>query len=73
MATRLRAKPYVAQFATPSGTRKVPIRFFATSRKDALRIARSNEGKGLLFGLTLSEVAVLADPAAEHTVERRAA
>jgi hypothetical protein len=73
MAARLRAKPYVAHFATPSGTRKVPIRFFATSRKDALRIARSNEGKGLLFGLALTELAALSDPPAERIPERRAA
>ena len=52
----MRARPFLASYASSSGTRKVPIQFFATSQKDAVRIAKTKAGKGLLFGLTLARV-----------------
>jgi hypothetical protein len=55
----MRARAFLASYASPSGTRKVPIQFFAASQKDALRIARKKAGKGLLFGLSLAQVGPL--------------
>jgi len=52
----MRARPFLASYTSPSGTRKVPIQFFAASPKDALRVAKKKAGKGLLFGLTLTRV-----------------
>jgi hypothetical protein len=56
----MRARPFLANYASLSGSRKVLIQFFATSQKAALRIARMKAGKGLLFGLRLAHVEPLA-------------
>jgi hypothetical protein len=56
----MRAAPFLASFASPSGLRKVPIQFFASSHKDAVRIAKRKAGKGLLLGLSLARVEPLA-------------
>jgi len=56
----MRARPFLAKYASPSGTRKVPIQFFAGSHKEAVRIAKRKAGKGLLFGLALAHVELLA-------------
>ena len=67
----MKATPYLARYVSPSGNRKVPVQFFALSRKDALRLAKRKAGKGLLFGLRLTTVEPLAPVAS--TTEKRAA
>jgi hypothetical protein len=57
----MHARPFLASYASPSGTRKVPIQFFAASQRDAVRIAKRKAGKGLLFGMSLARVEPLAD------------
>ncbi|MBV9863680.1 MAG: hypothetical protein JO267_16195 [Alphaproteobacteria bacterium] len=52
----MRATPFLARYTSASGTRKVPIQFFAASRKEAVRLAKAKAGKGLLLGLALTAV-----------------
>ena len=60
----MQARPFIARYVAPSGARRVPIQFFATSHKEALRLAKRKAGKGLLYGLSLARVEALYDEAA---------
>ncbi|HZT86360.1 MAG TPA: hypothetical protein VFA12_00235 [Stellaceae bacterium] len=52
----MRARPFVANYVSPSRTRRLGIQFFAASQRDAVRIAKRKAGKGLLLGLALAGV-----------------
>jgi len=68
----MRARPFLANYASPSGTRRVPIQFFASSHKEALRIAKKKAGKGLLFGLSLARLEPCPDLAAREAGKQAA-